>query len=475
MTPNIILSDEIRSIFPKSENHELEIATLEKALIEEGCRDNLIASKDGTLVDGYRRFEICEKHGIQYNVTYMDFPSIEDAKGWAVKNQLERRNLTGWEAGLMTITYRQDHYKKLAEENLKLSKGRGEKGRKDVDLPFTKVDVNTELAREAGLSRDTIVKIKYIMKNGNDNILESLDSNKTSVSRAYTTLQKLQKAQVKAKKNQIRSSYTNELSDGVTNQVLCMDVFKGLELIGEESVTLCFTSPPFNVNMQYKDSCDNRPHDEYIAWIKNVLSAIKPKLRPGGRLAFEIENTRVKDSNGKNTAIKYPIEAKVINIATDLGYIYRDTIIWNKGNIGNQSLPIGSYNPSNPCIRNTHSNVIVFSKDQLDLPCVTGEPSFLDTKYYDQLTRTVWDISVERNGFGSHCCPMPVRLAQEVIELLSYKGDLVLDVFGGSGTTAIACIRTGRQFIVIDESQTYCAEAKQRIENEKCSKVKKIA
>jgi site-specific DNA-methyltransferase (adenine-specific) len=57
-------------------------------------------------------------------------------------------------------------------------------------------------------------------------------------------------------------------------------------------------------------------------------------------------------------------------------------------------------------------------------------------------------------------------LAQRAIEIYSFKGDLVCDPFGGSGTTAVAAIRSSRRFVSIDLSKTFCAEAKQRIQDE---------
>ena len=463
----IVLSEVISSIFPKSENEEEEMATLEESLKEEGCRDNIVIWKEkGVIVDGSRRYSICIKNGIPFEVSYMSFSSLEDAKGWAVKNQVSRRNLNNWQRSSLTVTYRQEHYQKLAEQNKKLSRGRGVKGKKGTGLPFKRVNVNVELGREAGVGKDTMCKARYVIKNGNDKILSKLNSNTTSISKAYDSIRRDKKAIAKAKKAKITHGYINDLSKGVENELLCMDVFDGIKLIDDSSVSLVFSSPPFNVSMKYKGVSDSRPHSEYMGWFKDVFSAIKPKLRSGGRVIFEIENTRVKDDKGKNLAIKYPIEAEIINMGIDLGFIYRDTIQWNKGTVGNNILPLGSYSPSNPCIRNTHSNVIIFSKDQMNLPCVTGDPSILDSDYYGHLTKSTWDINPEHHPYGTHCCPMPIRLARQAIELFSYKGDLVLDPFGGSSTTAVACIRTCRRFIHIDASETYCAEAKQRINGE---------
>lgn len=75
---------------------EKEDAQLERLLIEEGCRERILVwSGPNVLVDGHRRFRLCERHGIAYRIEYRDFANKEAAKKWMARNQLHgKRNLS---------------------------------------------------------------------------------------------------------------------------------------------------------------------------------------------------------------------------------------------------------------------------------------------------------------------------------------------------------------------------------------------
>lgn len=78
------------ALLPLSEE---EYTLLEKSLIFEGCRDSLIVWGD-TIVDGHNRFEICQKHGILYNIIEKEFKDIKGVVHWIRELHLGRRNLT---------------------------------------------------------------------------------------------------------------------------------------------------------------------------------------------------------------------------------------------------------------------------------------------------------------------------------------------------------------------------------------------
>ena len=95
------VNDELKALIPPLTDKEYQ--TLEQNIINEGCRDALIVWND-VIVDGHNRFEICQKHGIQYNVQDYEFNSLDDVKVWMIKNQDGRRNLTdGWKFELAQV------------------------------------------------------------------------------------------------------------------------------------------------------------------------------------------------------------------------------------------------------------------------------------------------------------------------------------------------------------------------------------
>ena len=113
-----------------------------------------------------------------------------------------------------------------------------------------------------------------------------------------------------------------------------------------------------------------------------------------------------------------------------------------------------------------HSYIFLFSVGEWKLPCASGCSSELPFEDFDLYTKSIWRMPPETHGYGSHVCPFPVDLAQRAVRLFSYENDLVGDIFGGSGTVALAALQNNRRFVHIDKSKTYCAEAKLRVAKE---------
>lgn len=86
------------------------------------------------------------------------------------------------------------------------------------------------------------------------------------------------------------------------------------------------------------------------------------------------------------------------------------------------------------------------------------------TRMYDWFSdiQIVKNVSKEKT---SHPCPVPVKLMERIILLTTSEGDTVLDPFMGSGTTAIACVNTKRNYIGFEVSDEYCQIARERISN----------
>lgn len=78
-------------------------------------------------------------------------------------------------------------------------------------------------------------------------------------------------------------------------------------------------------------------------------------------------------------------------------------------------------------------------------------------------TLSIWDIPPESAKRIGHPAPFPVALIERLIKLYTYAGDIVLDPFLGSGTTAVAAIKTGRHYVGYDISKEYIELAEARI------------
>ena len=132
---------------------------------------------------------------------------------------------------------------------------------------------------------------------------------------------------------------------------------------------------------------------------------------------------------------------------------------------------MGSFqSASNPVLRDLTERVIVASKGRFDRakPRRVREPlglPALDTIYRDDFmdwTTDVWDIGTESATRVGHPAPFPVELPQRLIELYTYQDDLVLDPFMGSGSTAVAAVRTQRHYVGFDIDPAYVKTARER-------------
>jgi site-specific DNA-methyltransferase (adenine-specific) len=156
----------------------------------------------------------------------------------------------------------------------------------------------------------------------------------------------------------------------------------------------------------------------------------------------------------------------------DLHLLPRGEIVWRKGEGASGSCAWGSFrSPSNPVLRDLTERVIVASKGRFGRSGSAKErqksglpyESSIQADDFMALTLDVWDIPAESATRVQHPAPFPVELPQRLIELYTYRGDLVLDPFLGSGSTLLAARRTGRHGIGYDLDPSYVELARARL------------
>jgi hypothetical protein len=112
-------------------------------------------------------------------------------------------------------------------------------------------------------------------------------------------------------------------------------------------------------------------------------------------------------------------------------------------------------------LRDVSERVIVASKGRFDR-ARTGD-STLSTDEFMEATLDVWRLPPESARRVGHPAPFPVELPQRLMELYTYRGDLVLDPFLGAGSTAVAAVRTGRRYCGYDTDPAYVDLARRRV------------
>ena len=98
-----------------------EFQQLEANCLAEGIRDAIVVW-NGYILDGHNRYEIANKHGLQYRTVEKHFESETDAKIWMIYNQFGRRNLNAWQRSVLALEL-EDVFKEKAKENLSKSGG----------------------------------------------------------------------------------------------------------------------------------------------------------------------------------------------------------------------------------------------------------------------------------------------------------------------------------------------------------------
>jgi site-specific DNA-methyltransferase (adenine-specific) len=226
---------------------------------------------------------------------------------------------------------------------------------------------------------------------------------------------------------------------------------ESMHQIPDNCVALMVTSPPYNVGKDYDEDLDI---DEYLALLHRVFSETHRVIEPGGRVAVNVANL------GRKPYL--PLNQYVAALLTEIGFDLRGEIIWQKAKSAGGSCAWGSWRSAkNPTLRDIHEYVIVASKGSFARvrkgEDTIGKEDFLDA------TVSIWDILPESARRVGHPAPFPVELPRRLIELYTFAGDLVLDPFLGSGSTAVAAVETGRHFVGFDLDPSYLEIAERRI------------
>lgn len=230
------------------------------------------------------------------------------------------------------------------------------------------------------------------------------------------------------------------------------DAREVLESLPAESVQLAITSPPYNVKIPYRGYSDDLRPEEYLRWLKAVWSALYRVLVVGGRFVLNVAPTSIKDFR--------PIHHDLSRDLRDLGYIMRTEIIWYKQTMGRRTAWGSWRSPSNPHIVPSWEYVLVFSKGRWKL---AGDRGAIDitAKEFESFSDGFWAIPPERRRNG-HPAPFPEGLIERLVKFYCYRGDVVLDMFGGTGTVTAVARRLGRHYLQIDSSAEYCRIAYDR-------------
>lgn len=195
---NITIDKEFKTLIPPLSAEEFD--QLEANCLENGIQDSL-KTWNGVLVDGHNRYEIAEKHGLEFKTEGMEFSGRTDAKLWIIKNQLGRRNLSAYDRSVLALKLKPVIAEKAKErQTLGLKSDEG-----------TRTDV--ALGKTAGVGKDTIRKVEAIENSGNEEIKQKVRNKEISIDKAYRDVKGLS-----PKKKSLPQTEVRDVEITVTNE-----------------------------------------------------------------------------------------------------------------------------------------------------------------------------------------------------------------------------------------------------------------
>jgi DNA modification methylase len=256
------------------------------------------------------------------------------------------------------------------------------------------------------------------------------------------------------------------------NTIRYGDCIAGLNGLPAGSVDLAFADPPFNIGYDYDVYHDKKESDEYLDWSRGWITAVHRVLKPSGTFWLAIGDEYAAELKVASQQIGFHCRSWVIWYYTfgvnckqkfsrshaHLFYFVKDpkSFTFRSDELENR-IPsarqlVYADARANPNGRLADDTWVLRPQDLAD--CFTSDE---DTWYFPRVAGTF----KERAGF--HGCQMPEQLLGRIIRLCSAAGDVVLDPFSGSATTAAVAKKLGRQYLAFDLSQDYVERGTTRL------------
>lgn len=299
-----------------------------------------------------------------------------------------------------------------------------------------------------------------------------------------------------------------------------MDCLIGLQNMPDNSIDLMVTSPPYYNAREYSQW---QTVNAYMTDMKNIFTELYRTLKNHHYAIINVGDVTCQVGKAKWSVRKLPLGAMFIMMMEDIGFEFIDDYIWDKGepqskrHLGNPQYPFYQY----PV--NCYEHILVFAKHQLDktkIPCpdcheiitqsnscsgigvqswecknpncptksehgrgkrfsarsimmndYQKDENFIDKDFVQKWRRDIVKINpvIKVNCKGEnilgHTAPFPEDIPEMAIRYYSGVGDLVVDIFSGSGTTCKVAKQLGRNYLGFEICKEYCDITEKRLKN----------
>lgn len=257
----------------------------------------------------------------------------------------------------------------------------------------------------------------------------------------------------------------------------CLELFKELD---NNVVDLYVTSPPYNVGISYDVHKDDEPMEDYLAWCKKWLSEVYRTLKDDGRIALNIPyEINVRERGGRIFLV-----SEYWQMMKEIGFGFFGVVDLEEDSPHrSKTTAWGSWmSPSSPYIYNPKECVILaYKKDYKKKEKGTSQWSYnevemeneegviknkrvyseKDKSEFMELVFGQWKYFNDTKSLTKATFSMDIPM--KAIKILSYKNDLIVDCFSGSGTTALAAKKLDRNYIGFELSENYAKISQQRL------------
>ena len=386
-----------------------EFAGLKVSIEAEGIRDALVVwGSENILIDGHHRYQIAQELKCEFKTHEIEFEDRNDAKIWVVKNQFSRRNISAYQRGELALEL-EEVWKAKGKENLKTAQP-GKRGGTPSQNSVKAIDTQKELAKIAGVSHDTIAKVKLIKETGSEEVKDNLRKGKsnTSIHKEYQVIKKKEKEEEKEKERKKKSNKFKSIKTPDQFTLKTGDFRESTESIKDNSVDLIFTDPPYD--------------KESIPLYGDVAEVASRILKPGGSLLAY--------------AGHYALPQILADMEDHLRYWWMLCLkhSGNEARLPGKFVFVG-YKPIVWFVKEKRSNKTFIADHYISKPP--------DKKDHD------WQQGTSE--------------AKYYIDKLTEPGDLVVDPFLGSGTTLVAAKELNRKGWGCDIDEMNVNIAKERI------------